>query len=147
MSMKNNVENIRKLHPSTVILMRVGRFYKCFDKDAYILSHLFDYKVLKDNYIHCGFPTSSINKIRLGLENEKISYIEVDRRLEYEVLSKEDFKKENRYNETYEIAKNEFVLKVKIAKINKYLIDNISNAEVMNKIKALERLIYADGTV
>lgn len=144
MSLENSIRLIREVHPSTVILVRLGKFYQCFDKDAYIVSYIFDYKLKKDKYVSCGFPLSALNKVKVRLEHEKIDYIVVDKRLDYEVLGKEQFEKENKYEETYAIAKNQYILKERIGKINKYLVDNLSNVEVVNKIKALEKLLYEE---
>lgn len=147
MSLENSIRLIREVHPSTVILVRLGRFYQCFDKDAYIVSYIFDYKLKKDKYVSCGFPLSALNKVKVRLEYEKIDYIVVDKRLDYEVLGKEQFEKENKYEETYAIAKNQYILKERIGKINKYLVDNLSNVEVVNKIKALEKLLYEEWAI
>lgn len=144
MSLENSIRLIREVHPSTVILVRLGKFYQCFSKDAYIVSYIFDYKLKKDKYVSCGFPLSALNKVKVRLEHEKIDYIVVDKRLDYEVLGKEQFEKENKYEETYAIAKNQYILKERIGKINKYLVDNLSNVEVVNKIKALEKLLYEE---
>lgn len=147
MSLENSIRLIREVHPSTVILVRLGKFYQCFDKDAYIVSYIFDYKLKKDKYVSCGFPLSALNKVKVRLEHEKIDYIVVDKRLDYEVLGKEQFEKENKYEETYAIAKNQYILKERIGKINKYLVDNLSNVEVVNKIKALEKLLYEEWAI
>lgn len=147
MSLENSIRLIREVHPSTVILVRLGKFYQCFSKDAYIVSYIFDYKLKKDKYVSCGFPLSALNKVKVRLEHEKIDYIVVDKRLDYEVLGKEQFEKENKYEETYAIAKNQYILKERIGKINKYLVDNLSNVEVVNKIKALEKLLYEEWAI
>lgn len=147
MSLENSIRLIREVHPSTVILVRLGKFYQCFGKDAYIVSYIFDYKLKKDKYVSCGFPLSALNKVKVRLEHEKIDYIVVDKRLDYEVLGKEQFEKENKYEETYAIAKNQYILKERIGKINKYLVDNLSNVEVVNKIKALEKLLYEEWAI
>ena len=54
---------------------------------------MFDYKLRRDKYVSCGFPLSALNKVKVELEKEKVDYIVVDKRNEYEVIFKEEFKK------------------------------------------------------
>ena len=54
-------------------MVKVGKFYRVYGKDAYIIAYLFKYKISEENDIMVsGFPTSSIKKIEARLENKKI---------------------------------------------------------------------------
>ena len=119
MSMENSVRLIKKVHPTSVVLVKVGKFYQCFDKDAYIVAGMFDYKLRKDKYVSCGFPLSALNKVKVELEKEKVDYIVVDKRNEYEVICKEEFKKENKYEEMFAIGKMQELIKERVEKVSK----------------------------
>lgn len=58
-----------------VTLRKSGGFYMCFDNDAIILSYLFGYKIVNGRV---GFPISALNKVLNGLENNFISFINLD---------------------------------------------------------------------
>ena len=144
MNIENTIRLMKKVHPDSVVLIKIGKFYYAYRKDACILSCLFDYKIKNDKYKSCGFPVTSLNKVMVELENQKISYLLVDRRDNYEVTHEEDFKKENRYNEVYESSLLDLALKNKIDKLNRYLLDNIENKEVMDRLKKLEEMLYEE---
>lgn len=93
MSMENSVRWIKKIHPTSVVLVKAGKFYQCLGKDAYIVAGMFDYKLRRDKYVSCGFPLFALNKVKVELEKEKVDYTVVDKRNEYEVICKEEFKK------------------------------------------------------
>ena len=144
MSMENSVRWIKKIHPTSVVLVKAGKFYQCLGKDAYIVAGMFDYKLRRDKYVSCGFPLSALNKVKVELEKEKVDYIVVDKRNEYEVICREEFKKENKYEEIFAIGKTKELIKRKAEKINKYIIENITNEEVVKKIKKLEEVLYEE---
>ena len=86
--------------------IRFGAFYNCFGKDAYILSYLFKYRIKKDNQVAmCGFPKGGMVKIMAKLEQQKINYLMIDTRNNYDVDYKMDFKNINTYEEKLEKAK------------------------------------------
>ena len=46
----------------------IGNFYHVYGRDADIISYLFDYKIKDvDGVKECGFPISSINKVKVPL--------------------------------------------------------------------------------
>lgn len=144
LSVENSVRLIKKVHPTSVILVKIGNFYHAYGKDAYIVSYFFDYKIDSKGYKTCGFPLSSLNKVKFELEKQKIDYIVVDRKDNYEVIEKEEFKKDNTYETVYNLALLEINLKNKINDLNEYLINNIHNKEIVEKIKKLEQLLYEE---
>ena len=40
MSVVNMAQNIKNIHPDYMIMYKVGGFYNCYGKDAYIASYL-----------------------------------------------------------------------------------------------------------
>ena len=100
MSILTMVKNIKQIHSKDIVFVKLGKFYYCYGKDSYIISFFFGYKLnLVENTIYsCGFPSQSLNKIISKLENKKINYVIVDRRNNYEIEQKEDFKNLNTYD-------------------------------------------------
>ena len=86
MGIINVVQTIKEVHKYEVILVKIGKFYQVYGKDAYIISYLFGYKLKKvESVMMCGFPLSSIHKVIAKLEEKKVNYLIVDRRNDYEV--------------------------------------------------------------
>ena len=124
MGVINIVENVKKIHKLYVILIRIGNFYNCYGRDAYVISYLLGYKIilLDSNIYTCSFPKSAINKVLSILENNKINYIILDKRNNYDVENKINFKNLNKYEEIYIKAKAKIATRMRIEKIYKYLL-------------------------
>ena len=58
---------------STLHVKENGIFFSAYNEDAWILSYIFDYKLVDG--IKVGFPENVIEKIKNKLEEYKISYI------------------------------------------------------------------------
>ena len=99
----NIVKVMKQVHPESILLVKIGTFYHTYGRDAYIMSYLFDYQIKKveANYDTCGFPKSTINRVLKKLEDEKISYMLLNRSQNYEIEEENNFKTENRYKEIY----------------------------------------------
>lgn len=68
---KNKVNNL-----NLMLIYKVGIFYQVYNIDAYILSYLTNYKVIKyKDYQRIGFPLHRLNAITRLLENKGIGYI------------------------------------------------------------------------
>ena len=93
--MNEMIEAVKELNMKSVCLFKAGTFYHAYNRDSYILTYLFDYKIkeLGQKNKECGFPINSLNKVIAKLENNKINYLVIDRRNEYDVDMKEDYKK------------------------------------------------------
>lgn len=53
MGIINIVKNAKDVHKDYIVLVKVGNFYNCYGRDAYIISYLLDYKItLVDNNIY-----------------------------------------------------------------------------------------------
>lgn len=130
----NMVETIKQIHKEDVVLVKIGTFYNAFGKDAYVLSYLFNYKLSKvQNTYTAAFPTSSLNKIRVGLEDNKVNYIIVDRRNNYDVEDECINKKQNNYIKIFEESKVKINTQNRIDRITKYLQENPKIIEELEK--------------
>ena len=143
MSIINIVKNIKQVHPEHIILIKIGKFYYSYSKDAYIISYIFGYKLknIEENIKVCAFPVFILNKIMAKLEENKINYIIIDRRNNYEVDEKSDNGNLNKYNLYLEKSKKYINQKNKIEEIYNYLISNIENDTNNELIKKIERQI------
>lgn len=115
-------KNLKELFPNYVVMIKIGTFYEVYYDDACIISYLLGYKLktLNGDVRNCGFPTVSINKVLYILDNKKINYLVVDKSDNYAELNKNNFKNKNKYNEIYEMCKEEIDIKLRIEKIYKY---------------------------
>lgn len=143
MSILTVVENVKEIHKNYVVLVKLGKFYYCYGKDAYIISYFWGYKLnyINSNIFSCGFPSESVNKVISKLEREKINYIIVDRRNNYEVEEKEEYRNLNRYNNIFKEAKEKIGTKIRIQKINSYLINNYNKKEIKKVLCDIEKII------
>lgn len=126
------------MNQDSLICYKVGTFVNCYGKDAYILSYLFNYKIksLKENMIMSGFPRNAIPKVTSKLQKTKINYLVIDVRNNYDVDEKEDYKNLNTYIDVLEQAQKGEKIKVRIRKINEYLLEN-KETELIRKIEEL----------
>lgn len=124
MGIINMVKDVKGVHKEYVVLVRVGNFYNCYGRDSYIISYLLGYKIniLDNNIYNSSFPKSAYNKVLSILEKNKINYIILDKRNNYDVEEEDNNKNLNKYNEFYEKAKKEIAKKMRIEKIYKYLL-------------------------
>ena len=126
------------------VCIRYGTFYHIYNRDCYILSYLFGYKIkelnIKDR--ECGFPITALNKVMAKLEEKKINYLVLDRRNNYEVDYKEDFKNSNQYDILFKKANRYVNYKKRIDNINEFLNSNIENTEISKIIASMEDIIY-----
>lgn len=140
MKTDNTIKLIKEIHPETVIFVQIGVFYHVYGKDAYILSYLLGYqiKTIENTYNTCGLPKNGINKVLKILEDNFIDYIVVIKSQNYEVESEMKFKSKNKYMETYEKAYKYISIKNRINAIHNYLMENINNLDIKNKIQKIE---------
>ena len=147
--MNKMIETIKEIHTKDICLFKIGTFYHAYGRDAYILSYMFGYKIkdLEKNYKECGFPVSAISKVCEKLENNKINYLIIDRRNNYDVDEKEDYKNLNRYAEFYEKANKYVNCKKRIDIINEYLMDNIETKNITKMLSGMEEIMYERGEI
>lgn len=133
----NMMETIKTIHNDDIVLVKVGTFYTAYGKDAYIVNYLFNYKLTKTQDVYSSaFPISSLPKVTAILEKNKINYLVLDRRNNYDVEQEMDNKNLNRYNEFLELAK----IKVRKNKRIEQIIEYLKEDEEL--IEKVEKLIY-----
>lgn len=105
---------------------------------------MFDYqiKTLEKNLSTCGFPKAGLNKVLKALEDNKISYMLVDKASNYEVQDEVEFKSKNTYLECYNKAHKYIAKKNKIDAIHNYLNENINSSNIKEKINKVEEILY-----
>lgn len=149
MSIINMAKTIKEVHPDYVIIYKVGEFYNCYNRDAYILSYLMEYSiraVSKNNYV-TGFPKNSLNKVKAKLENRKINYLCLDPRNNYYEDEKSDNGNLNKYNEIFSKA-NEYVKKKRaIENISDELEEKIDEENFWNIITKIKGTINERGEI
>ena len=141
------IENTKSTYQDYICLFKIGVFYCAYDKDAYVMSYLFNYKMRdKGEEKEVGFPVNSIDKIRERLKQEKINYIIVETKPECKIIEKEDLHNANKYNAIYVKARNHINLKVRLDALNKALVDMLETKEKNFKevLGIIEEIIYND---
>ena len=141
--MNKMIENIKQIQIRDVCLFRMGGFYHTYGKDSNILSYFFGYKIkdIGNNVKECGFPVNSISKVMRKLEDNKINYLVIDTRNNYDVEEKINFKNLNRYEKFADKAKLYINAKKRIDNINDYLMGNIYEQDINKTISKIERAI------
>lgn len=145
MGIINIVKNIKQIHEKDLILIKIGKFYYSYEKDAYMLSYLFSYKLTKIeeyNTYSAAFPKSSLAKVTAKLENYKINYIIVDRRNNYEIEQSADNGNLNAYSKYLEKALACSSIKIRLSKIVEYILQNITDENIKEKMDRVEKIIY-----
>ena len=96
--MNKIINEIKEIYPNFLCLYKVGTFYHAYGKDAVVLSFLFNYKIkeLSQNHKECGFLIGALNKVTAKLQNSQLNYLLIDRRNNYDVDEKEDYKQNNK---------------------------------------------------
>ena len=134
MSITNMVKNIKEIHPKTLLLFKVGAFCESYGRDSYIISYLFDYQIKQKNDIFkVGFSKKAIPRVLSKLEEQKIDYLLIDVRNDYEI----DDKYENRNLNNYDTV---FEKQIKIKEMNErmlYLVDLPDFKEKMLRIEEI----------
>ena len=119
-----------------VLLFKYGNFYETFDIDAYIISKLFNYKLVKiKDTFKCGFPNNSLSYVLDNLCDMSINFIVIDKN----AIKEREF--ESNCYSNYKMDDN---IKYNINSINyiiKYLNDNIFNIKINNKLVSIEDII------
>lgn len=131
------IKEIKRLYMNYVAIIKIGNFYHVYGKDSYILAYLFGYKLrnIEENCSTCGFPSTSLAKVKAKLEQKKINYIIIDRRNNYDVDEISDNKNLNIYQETFEKAKNYINVKTRVDAIYEKLLRSIKSKEITQEVK------------
>lgn len=147
--MNEMIKTIKEVHPKYVCMFKIGAFYHVYNRDSYILSYLFNYKIkdLGNNHKECGFPENALPKVMTKLENNKINYLVIDRRNNYDVDQQEDYKDLNKYENYYEKSNKHINHKFRIENITQFLNDNINEKDFTKILGKMEEIIYERGEV
>ena len=138
------ISGIKKIHTKDLVLINIGKFFYSYGRDAYILSYLFEYKIMKidsENVYSCAFPKQSYSKVISTLEKNKINYLVLDRRNNYNVDEKSDNKNLNNYDKYFEKAHLIINKKLRIENIYKYLMKNLDSENFNLMIKEVEEVL------
>lgn len=139
----NIVRTIKRVHPSCLVMVKVGTFYDVYSKDAYILSYLLKYKIIEKEFIpKCSFPISSLSKVENTLEKNKINYLVVDKRSNYEVEHKAINNQENRYDSIFEVANDFGAIILRIQNVYNELIKKSKEPNFNKKLERIEMELY-----
>jgi len=144
MSVITMIQEVKEIHPDNIAIIKIGKFYHVYGKDAYIVSDLFKYNLREadKNIKTCGFPATSLSKVEATLENKKINYMLLDRRNNYDVDKVFDMKNLNKYNDFYDVAKKNVNIRNRIENISNYLYNNVRNADINIILNNIEKVIY-----
>ena len=139
MSTVDVIRTMKQVHPNDVILIKIGKFYHAYGKDAYIISFIFNYQLKKveTNTNTTGFPAVALNKVIKTLEDKSINYMVIDRGDNYEPIDKGNFKQNNKYIDMYNTAHRYQTRKNKIDEIYEYLLTNINDDIVREQIQRI----------
>lgn len=142
--MNKMIETIKEIHNKDICMFKVGTFYHIYNKDAEILSYILGYKIkeIGENLKECGFPVAALPKVMTKLEILKINYLTLDRRNNYDVDTKEDYKNLNNYEKYFEKAHRYINNRKRIKKLTDFLEKNIKEKNFAEIMKKLEDTIY-----
>ena len=66
----------KESNENSIVLIKSGVFYKTFNNDAYIVAHLFNYKINRmSNFVMVGFPENTIENVKQRLLKENVSFV------------------------------------------------------------------------
>ena len=141
MGIVNMITAIKEVHREYIVLVKIGNFYYCYGRDAYVIAYLLHYKIniIEKNIYACSFPIVAYKKVISTLEEKKVNYIVVDRKNNYSVDEKNDNKNLNKYYEIYTKGKEELATRMRIEKIYKFLLDNLKDKKM---ILEMEKIIH-----
>ena len=144
MSTVDVVRTIKQVHPYDVILIKIGKFYHAYGRDAYVVSFVFNYQMKKVdiNTNTTGFPETALNKVMKTLSEKNINYKILDRGDNYNSFEEEDFKQNNKYMDIYNTAHKYQVRKNKIDGIYEYLLSDINDEDLQRKVNEIEEILY-----
>lgn len=147
--MNKMITTIKQIHSKSICLFEIGSFYHVYGRDADIISYLFGYKIkmLEPNIKECGFPISIISRVVAQLEISKIDYLKINKRNNYEVEEKVEYKNLNNYQKVYEKANKYNNYKERVNKINSFLMENITSKTISEILGEIEKIINERGKV
>lgn len=143
MSIIKIIKTEKELHKDSIVLAKIGSFYHVYGRDAYILSYLFGYKLkqMEKDYITCGFPANSLEKVVSAFNEKQINYIILDKESNYEIKEQITYEELNSYRLIYEKARVYMNIKTRIDNIYSYLEESIFDDGIKELLFNIEDLI------
>ena len=134
--LKERYTEYKKTYKKYILLIKCGNFYLGLNDDAIVLSSIFGFKIIESsNFIKCGFPLSSINKIEKKLNEIEVNYMIITNH----IVTKEKYNNNN-YNK-YLVKNNYDILLNRINKINSILKNNLSNNKIVDILSKIEDIV------
>ena len=101
------------------------------------------YKIKEGKYgiRECGFPLDTLKKVVAKLENSKINYLLLDKRNNYDVDERINFKNLNNYTLVYEKANKYINYKRRVQNISDFLINNLEEKDFVTILNEIEKVI------
>ena len=142
--MNEIITAIRLIHKDSICLFKVGTFFHCYNRDTYILSYLFGYKIrdIEKDGKECGFPVGAVNKVISQLEHKKINYVIIDKRNNYNEEEFCNFNDLNNYKKYFEKAKGYINYRKRIENINQFLLEHLEEENFKDLLGRIENEIY-----
>lgn len=132
-TIETNNENVTNKVKTMITLHKTrGKFINAYEMDAYILGMIFGYRVLDGK--KCGFPDTSLDKVKNELESKQISYQVVYPDRDTFVKRFDD----NKYSEYLSKAIENMNYKVKVEKICEY-IKSATDEQIERILSILEK--------
>ena len=142
MSITNMVKNIKEIHPKTLLLFKVGAFCESYGRDSYIISYLFDYQIKQKNDIFkVGFSKKAIPRVLSKLEEQKIDYLLIDVRNDYEIDDKYENRNSNNYDTVYEKSYIYVKKQRKIKEMNERMLELVDLPDFKEKMLRIEEIL------
>jgi hypothetical protein len=126
----------KQVYSEYVIFMKCGKFYYTYSNDGYIINYLFDYQIIKNKV---AFPEIVLEKVKGGLEREKIAYLIVDKKSVYSSSKQKDYKE--KYIKLLKKCKETYDYKRRIRLIYDKLLFCIKTKEIDEKLLSIEELL------
>lgn len=134
--LKEKYTEYKKTYKKYILLIKCGNFYLALNDDAIVLFSIFDFRIIESrNFIKCGFPLSSINKIEKKLDELEVNYLIITN----DIVTKEKYNNNN-YNK-YLVKNNYDILLNRINKINSILKNNLNSNNMIGALSKIEDII------
>ena len=152
MNVLKKIKETKKIEPNSIVFVKFGSFYNIYDEDSFILSYLFGYKIKlsESNYRTCSFQITSSNKVFSELEENMINYLVIDKKSNFEITKRVDFKEENQYKNFSKIALPYISLKEKLEVLCQNILKNIDDRNLDAKLENLEnieKILYENNLI
>ena len=137
-------QRLKESYPDTICLVECGKFYRCYEKDAYIISYLLGYKLNSTSANDmAGFPNGSIKEVTDKLMRNKVNYkiFKADK-FSIEVINSFSVDDENNYENIYEKSYRYIKLECRVNKLAQKLIEKIENNKMDEVLTKVEEIIY-----